>query len=120
MGGWCTKRRFQASGPCLFGCLHGEGSVHHYLACSRLHGHGAWQLRLHVPDLPGRRQTALLLDPASSMDDGTLCCRALLLAAAYGLHCSHRRKGFFGSEEETRRALSQAVKIGSSRPRYRH
>ncbi len=78
---------------------------------SRLCGHGARQLRLPVPDLPAaRRQTALLLDLGSGMDDGTLCCRALLLAAAYRLHCSHRRKGLLGNEDVVRRALSQAIK----------
>ncbi len=41
LSGWCTKRRFQASGPCLFGRPRGEDSVQHYLACSWLHGHGA-------------------------------------------------------------------------------
>ena len=111
MNGWCTKRRFQTTGPCLFGCRHGEDAVQHYLACSRLHSHGARQLRLSVPDSPeARRQAALLLDPGANLDDCTLVCRALLLAAAYKLHCTHRRKGFLGSEEDIRRALNQAVK----------
>ncbi len=111
LNGWGAKRRFQASGPCLFCCPHGEDSVQHYLACSRLHGHGARQLRLPVPDLPAaRRQTALLLDPGSGVDDGTLCCRAPLLAAAYRLHCSHRRKRLLGNEKVVRRALRRAIK----------
>jgi hypothetical protein len=111
--GWCTARRFQREGNCLFGCRHGEDAVQHYLTCGALHRFGQRHLRLPLPASPAAcAQAALLLDPASSMEDGELCCRALLLAAAYRLHCLHRRAQRIGSgdEEEIRRALSQAVK----------
>jgi len=52
----------------------------------------------------------MLLEPRSRLDDGTLVRRALLLAAAYRIHCGHRRAGPFVDVEVLRRALDQAVK----------
>ena len=56
----------------------------------------------------GRGVSFLLLDPQPC--DDTLILRALLLAAAYQLHCSNRRGQPFTDDEERRRALQHALK----------
>ena len=46
--GWCTKRRFQHGGFCLFGCGAGEDSLEHMATCWKV---GEWfstHLQLHV------------------------------------------------------------------------
>ena len=109
--GWCTSRRFQQQGSCIFGCRYGEDAVQHYLQCGVLHGFAAQRLRLVSPVEPQqRRLAALLLLPRNSLDDVALTLRALLVAAAYSLHCKCRRTGALGNEEVVRRALEQAVK----------
>ena len=52
----------------------------------------------------------MLLNCVASVPDMILVRRALLLAAAYRLHCQHRRRGPFADEEVLRRALDQAIK----------
>ena len=52
----------------------------------------------------------MLLCPAADLDDVALVKRALLLAAAYALHCKHRRLGLLGPPETYRAALRQAVR----------
>ena len=117
--GWCTRRRFQQHGMCLFGCSMGADSVEHYMRCSRIHQHGESRLRLPPPATFEQRGVCfLLLEPRPRLDDDTLIRRALLLAAAYRLHCSHRRGAPFADTEALRRALTQAIKesaIGHAR-----
>ena len=109
--GWCTRRRFQARGRCLFGCRMGADAVDHYIECSRLHQQGLRQLRLPIPaDFADRGALFLLLAAPSQLPDEALTRRALLLSAAYRLHCAHRRRPPIEDEETLRRALAQALK----------
>jgi len=55
----------------------------------------------------------MLLEATSSVSDATLTRRALLVAAAYRLHCRHRRSGGLGEEGILWRALDQAIKESS-------
>ena len=58
--------------------------------------------------------TFMLLEPAAALDDESLTRRALLLAAAYWLHCMRRRgPAPLGTPEEVPRALEQAVKMAA-------
>ena len=109
--GWCTRRRFQQRGQCLFGCSFGEDSVEHYICCSRLLRHGEQWLRLPPPaTFADRGVCFLLLEPQSHLPNDVLTRRALLLAAAYRLHCRLRHGAPFADAEVLRRALTQAVK----------
>ena len=109
--GWCTRRRFQGRGRCVFGCGLGADSVDHYMCCSRVHGVGQRQLRLPVPaDFMERGVLFMLLAASSQLSDETLVRRALLLTAAYRLHCAHRREQPFADEGVLGRAFSQALK----------
>jgi hypothetical protein len=109
--GWCTKRRFQSKGECLFGCLLGEDSIDHYMHCKNLHQHGQARLRLPGVEALGNRSLSfMLLDASASLTDSVLTCRALLLAAAYRLHCRLRHSGGLVDEAVRTRALDHAVK----------
>jgi hypothetical protein len=89
--GWCTKRRFQGKGECLFGCLSGEDSIDHYMRCTRLHAYGQARLRLPRSDSHmDQGLTFMLLEATSTVTDEVLTRRALLMAAAYRLHRRHR------------------------------
>jgi hypothetical protein len=52
----------------------------------------------------------MLLDATASLTDAVLTRRALLVAAAYRLHCRHRRSEGFREDAVISRALDQAVK----------
>jgi len=109
--GWCTARRFQQRAPCLFGCQHGEDSVHHYARCRCLATFGERRLRLRRSSSPAAlTRNFLLLDPAADMDDATVTRRALLVAAAYRVHCRCRCLAPFASELAAFQALEQATK----------
>lgn len=109
--GWCTKRRFQCKGSCVFGCTFGEDSVDHYMRCSKLHQHARVRLRLPMhPLIEDRGTSFMLLDSPSQLSDAHLVLRALLLTAAYRLHCKFRFSHPFAEEEIRQRALDQAVK----------
>ena len=109
--GWCTQRRFQSRAACVFGCPLGEDSLEHYIQCSRLHRHGQLHLRLPTPQhFEDRGVSFMLLDCRARLSDTVLVRRALLLAAAYRLHCCLRRQPPFRDEEVLRRALAQAVR----------
>ena len=109
--GWCSQRRFQAKGRCLFGCSLGEDSIEHYMRCSKLHLHARDRLKLplHMAN-DARGLSFMLLDSPSMLPDAQLTIRALLLAAAYGLHCKLRQQAPFADDETLRRALDQAIK----------
>jgi hypothetical protein len=109
--GWCTKRRFQGKGECLFGCTCGEDSIDHYMRCACLHAYGQSRLRLARADNPLELSlNFMLLAPTSAITDEVLSRRALLMAAAYRLHCRHRHTGSLTGEGILSRALDQAVK----------
>jgi hypothetical protein len=109
--GWCTKRRFQGKGSCIFGCTFGEDSVDHYMRCAKLHQHAQVRLRLPMHLLSADRgKSFLLLDSPALLPDDQLTLRALLVAAAYRLHCKLRLAPPLADEEFRRRALDQAVK----------
>ncbi len=112
--GWCTKRRFQGKGDRLFGCFLGEDSVDYYMCCSRLHLYGQARLRLPLArDFADRGLSFMLLEATASLSDAVLTRRALLVAAAYRLHCRHRRAASPLDEASLTRALDQAVKEAS-------
>ncbi len=112
--GWCTKRRFQGKGDCLFGCPLGEDSVDHYMCCSRLHMYGQARLRLPLArEFADRGLSFMLLEASSSLSDAMLTRRALLVAAAYRLHCRHRRAASPLDAASLSRALDQSVKESS-------
>jgi hypothetical protein len=52
----------------------------------------------------------MLLDSPSQLSDAHLVLRALLLTAAYRLHCKFRLSPPLADEETRQRALDQAVK----------
>ena len=107
--GWCTRRRFQQNGRCIFGCKLGADALEHYICCSRIHQHGVVRLRLPPAGaFEARGVSFLLLDPQPR--DDALTLRALLLAAAYQLHCSNRRGQPLTDGEECRRALQHALR----------
>jgi hypothetical protein len=109
--GWCTKRRFQGKGNCIFGCAFGEDSVDHYMRCLKLHQHAQVRLRLPLPPLcEDRGKSFMLLDSPSQLSDEHLVLRALLLTAAYRLHCKLRLASPLTNSETRQRALDQAVK----------
>ena len=109
--GWCTLRRFHGRGDCLFGCTCGEDSIDHYMRCARLHAYGQSRLRLARADNPLQLSlNFMLLAPTSAITDEVLSRRALLMAAAYRLHCRHRHTGSLTDEGILSRALDQAVK----------
>ncbi len=84
------------------------------MCCSKLHGYGEARLRLPLArDFADRGLSFMLLEATSSMSDEALTLRALLMAAAYRLHCRHRRSEGFLDEETLKRALGQAVKESS-------
>jgi hypothetical protein len=109
--GWCTRRRFQGRGECLYGCACGEDSIDHYMRCNRLSSYGQTRLRLPTESSTGGQSLSfMLLEATSSVADATLTRRALLMAAAYRLHCKHRRSDGLSEEDTLRRALDQAIK----------
>ena len=79
--------------------------------CRKLHGFGQARLRLPMArDFADRGLSFMLLEATSSMTDEVLTLRALLLAAAYRLHCRLRRSEGSLDEETLKRAMDQAVK----------
>ena len=108
--GWCTGARFQVHGKCVFGCARGLDSVHHYAVCPVVHKFAHKNLRIAPPPVEERTQHFMLLDTASALPDVLLTRRALLVAAAYRVHCKCRRKGSVGTDEDVTRALEQAAK----------
>ena len=84
------------------------------MCCSRLVRHGQRYLRLPPAGSFGERGLCFfLLEPSTRLPDDILIRRALLLAAAYRLHCQHRRGLAFSDEEVFRRAIAQAIKEGA-------
>ena len=78
--------------------------------CTRLHGLGTRHLRLPVPaDFGERGVHFMLLAASSQLPDEILARRALMLAAAYRLHCAHRRRAPFEDDERLPRAFVQAL-----------
>ena len=109
--GWCTKHRFQGRGACIFGCSMGADKVDHYMRCTRLHGHGLARLRLPFSGTAEERGLCFFLfECIGQLTHGVPARRALLLTAAYKLHCRLRYRRGFANAEEQRRALDQAVK----------
>jgi hypothetical protein len=112
MNGWCSRRRFQGYGPCIFGCRYGEDAIDHYCQCTKLHDYGCRRLRLpRAPDLDQRATSFMLLEPRSALPDDRLVRRALLVTAAYRLHYLAQHGQPLNTDPEyLQRALDQAVK----------
>ena len=115
MGAWCTASRIQRRGLCLFGCRDFLGGAldrrGHYLTCPVLERFGRRRLRLRPPHNPADRTEAMLGISSWQTSDDEVARRALLLAAAYRVHCTFRRKpGELSGEEAVRRALEQALR----------
>jgi len=111
MNGWCSRRRFQGHGPCIFGCRYGEDAIDHYCRCTKLHEYGCSRLRLpRAADMDQRAMEFMLLEPRSSLPDDRLVRRALLVTAAYRLHYRARHGQPVNADPEyLRRALNQAA-----------
>ena len=62
------------------------------------------------PAVEERGLSFMLLDSPSELPDDQLVLRALLLTAAYRLHCTLRLRPPFCEDEVLRRALDQATK----------
>ena len=87
-----------------------EDSIEHYMCCHRLHQYGRERLRLGIPEVFAERGVHfMLLAPESSLPAPVLTRRALLLTAAYKLHCKYRRGRPFEDPEVLRRAIAHAV-----------
>ena len=85
--------------------------VDHYAYCSRLHRLGHRQLRLPIAtEFAERGVHFLLLSSQVQLPDEVLVRRALLLTAAYRLHCAHRRLVPFTEEDTLHQAFAQALK----------
>ncbi len=75
----------------MFGCSMGDDAVEHYMRGSKIYFHGCTRLRLpRRPAVEERGLSFMLLDPPSELPDEQLVLRALLLTAAYRLHCTLR------------------------------
>ena len=103
MNGWCSRRRFQGHGPCIFGCRYGEDAIDHYCRCTKLHEYGCSRLRLpRTADMDQRAMEFMLLEPRSSLPDDRLVRRALHYRARHGQPVN-------ADPEYLRRALNQAL-----------
>ena len=80
LNAWCTKRRFQEIGPCVFQCHpHAQDSIEHYCRCkcfARLHEH-------FFRTRPPRNLQEFLLLEHNSWDDDRLILNAVGLFAVY-------------------------------------
>ena len=109
LDGWATKRRFQSSGCCLWGCDAGQDSVAHYARCMRLGRLAQEVFGLPLPvDVRDRADRWLLFGLADGPRDA-LRRGAVGLAAAYLTHCSMRdgRHGHRQPAEEVAAAYRQ-------------
>ena len=89
--------------------------MQNYMRCRVLHAFAISGMRLPVRDGVAQQSLAfMLLEPAADLPDESLTRRALLVAAAYQLHCTHRcRCAPLGTPLEVPRALEQAVKTAA-------
>lgn len=108
--------RSSGRGRCIFGCVHSPDAVDHYMidymSSLQFHPHdGRARLRLPVAATPEDRGVDfLLLSRAEALPDEVLTRRALLLAAAYRLHCTRRHGPPLDRGEALRQAFDQAVR----------
>ena len=111
MGGWCTASRFQRREPCLFGCRDHPDRRGHYLACPVLEEFGRRRLGLQPTHEPAGRTTAMLGLSSTRTAEGDITRKALLLAAAYRVHCTfRRRRDELQGADTVWRALEQALR----------
>ena len=87
LNGWCTKRRFQQKGACLF-CHLEEDSIEHFSCCRLVRKVG--QRLTGIPQRVDDRLDFLLLDNSSSLQGLTFTKQVAYLHALYNAHNSLR------------------------------
>jgi hypothetical protein len=98
------------NGMC-FGCRLGAYAIQHYAACSCIHNFRLRRFRLpEPPTLSMRSAEFLLLGPLGGVTDDELACRALLVAAAYRVHCGARHGPLLRGNESATRALAHSIR----------
>ena len=110
--GWCTSRRFGGCSRCIFCRAEAQDSVEHASVCRALAIFGRDHLRLpYLTEVGERRLNFLLLEHRDDLPDRRLLLGALRIAAAYRLHCQHRRRpAALHGEGVAQRALAQAAR----------
>ena len=106
--GWCTRRRYQQTGLCFFGCGEGEDSLEHIATCRKVGELFSTHLGLHVARGHGALDEFLCMtsnsDPMLAggrnpqLFDSYLVRRALGCYAVYRIH-NGRRYGNFQTED---------------------
>ncbi len=89
--GWCTRRRFQDRGDCLFGCGRGEDSLSHFACCSVVS-----ELFVNGIHLPGSRGPGALdvFFCMNTTDEEVIAARGRGLYALYRLYNGVRHRAF--------------------------
>ena len=111
---WCTERRFQREGPCLFGCVDQADSIEHYLACRVFRTFTRTFLGSCSPALEDREWHLLAHEALDS--PGKIVKVAIGLYAAYRATQRlrrlppHQRAAL--SQDEISRMLQQAAREG--------
>ena len=95
--GWCTARRFQASGSCIFGCDGGYDGIEHYANCAQFFSLCQRHLQLKPPPVGARLAWFIGLGfdlhsspdfewPPASPQAALLAVRAIATYAIYRTH----------------------------------
>ena len=108
---WCTARRFQRVGHCLFGCQHREDSLEHYAGCPSIRIMGARFLRLQIP--PGGGMEYFMLVHRDLQDNARLLKTALLVYAAYRVTERLRQSALQVTPDTAQEMLQQAAREGA-------
>ena len=91
--GWCTSRRFQRHGTCIFGCSC-EDSIEHYAVCKVVAEFARRHLNLHHREATDKLADFILLDvPIKAESESRLVRRSVRTAAVYITFCRHSHGG---------------------------
>ena len=101
----------QRSGPCLFGCTHGEDSIPHYARCVNLALLMKNKLGIHLPTNSTHLDHFLLLEPPFEPSSKAFFARRALGVYAAFMACNRVRKGHATSAAD---AWTQFFKEGAS------
>ena len=102
--GWCTGRRFQQSGTCIFGCQY-EDSIEHYSRCPIVMNFGHRYLNLERGGHNLERFLLLDVSP-TSISTVKIACQSAWVATVYITHCRWRHHG---GERPTVETLGQVL-----------
>ena len=97
--GWCTSRRFQKNGCCIFGCKQ-EDSIEHYARCKVVEDYAFRHMHIHRneggSEESSKMANFLLLDrPVKDFTDDELIRHAVRTATVYLAFCraTHGTRG---------------------------